>query len=295
LIQAIGEVQTQNVSRVIEVKPIMVGRGERVWTVNLSPLRDPNGGGTGLALVLDDLTDQRQREAQMKEVSRYMPAALLKNIRSVDEINIGGEEREISALFADVRGFTKFSEKLEPEVLMRVINRYLSVASDAVNLYEGIVEKYLGDAVTGLFNTQLNPQPDHALRAVRAAMSILYDLFALHEEMPDDQRLLYGIGIHTGTAVLGNVGGRDRKEFAALGDATQICKILQESAKGDIVISEDTYQHVKNHVECEKIDLVTNKGVEYLTHGYRVLKRKKGTTTTNLFIDPELAELLRED
>lgn len=291
--QAIENVPRQGRALLVETDVDLPGRGMRHWNLNLSPLRDLHGEGIGLALVLDDLTEQRQREAQLKEVGRYLPMALLKNIRRVDEIDTGGQEREITAMFADVRGFTKFSEKLEPEVLMRVINKYLSVASDAVNLYEGIVEKYLGDAVTGLFNTQLNPQGDHAARAVRAGLSLLYDMYALHEELPEDHRLLYGIGIHTDIAVLGNVGSSERKEFAALGDATQISKILQESARGDIVISPATYEIVQNAFECEEIELVTNKGRADLTHGYRVLRRKKGTTTTSLFIDPELADLLK--
>jgi adenylate cyclase len=290
--EAIETVLLRGESTLVSLETVLPTRGERHWNINISPLRDIHGQGVGLALVVDDLTEQKQREAQLKEVGRYLPLALLKNIRRVDEIDTAGQEREITAMFADVRGFTSFSERLEPEVLMRVINKYLSVASDAVNLYEGIVEKYLGDAVTGLFNTQLNPQKDHAARAVRAALSLLYDMFALHEELPEEQRLLYGIGIHTGIAVLGNVGSSNRKEFAALGDATQISKILQESARGDIVISPATYEYIKNDFECEEIPLITNKGRADLTHGYRVLRRKKGTTTTTMFIDPELADLL---
>ena len=74
-----------------------------------------------------------------------------------------------------------------------------------INLFEGVVDKYMGDAVTGLFNTPLNPQSDHALRAVRAALSMVYDVLALHEVLPEDQRLFYGIGIHTG---IGGAGQR---------------------------------------------------------------------------------------
>ncbi len=272
----------------LEVQPVLPD-GKRYWNINITRLRGSTSAvhqAGGLALVFDDVTEQRQREAQLKEISRYLPVALIRNIRSVDEIDTGGQEREITAMFADVRGFTNFSENLEPEVLMRIINRYLTVASDAVNLYGGIVEKYLGDAVTGLFNTQLNAQEDHAVRAVRAGMSLLYDLFALHEELPEDQRLFYGIGIHTGMAVLGNVGGRNRKEFAALGDATQISKILQESARGTVIISPATYEYVKEVFDCEQVELVTNKGRSDLTHGYRVLRHKR-SKTTSVLIDSE--------
>jgi adenylate cyclase len=181
-------------------------------------------------------------------------------------------------------------------MLMEVINYYLSLASDSINLYEGIVDKYMGDAVTGLYNTQLNPQEDHAVRAVRTAMNIIYDLYALHEIMPEDQRLYYGIGIHTGSAYLGNVGSPDRQEFSALGEAVSIAKWLESNAKGgEIIISPQTYEAVKDHFECEarQPDNLSNRyGVEVV---YKVIGRKKGAQAASFLLDAELAELLADD
>jgi adenylate cyclase len=188
----------------------------------------------------------------MREVRRYLPLALVENIHSADLTSIGGQEREISVLFADVRGFTSFSEQLEPEYLMQIINRYLGVATDAVNLYEGVIDKYLGDAITVLFNTSLNPQPDHASRAVRAAMRIVKEVNVLHERLPERERLFYGIGIHTGLAVLGNVGGAERREFTAIGDAVDLSKLLQENAQpGEVLISTVTAGWVREDFELE--------------------------------------------
>ncbi|WP_343423122.1 adenylate/guanylate cyclase domain-containing protein [Candidatus Flexifilum breve] len=247
----------------------------RVWNVHLSPLRDP-ADARGIALVLDDLTEQKERESQLAQVQRYLPSALVENMRSTDLSVLAGQEREITVLFADVRGFTSFSELLEPEELMQIINEYLSVASDAINLYEGVVDKYLGDAVTGLFNTQLNPQGDHAVRAVRAALSMVYDVLALHEIMPEDSRLWYGIGIHTGMATLGNVGGEERQEFAAIGDAVELSKLLQENAgRGEIIISEATLQYVKDDFEFEALTPHKTKGRTDFTVMYRLTGRKK--------------------
>lgn len=283
----------------IEAQPQIGGNGSagrRFWNVTASVLHELDGQGAGLALVVDDLTAQKQREEQLAQAGVYLPMALVKNLRSLDRLDVGYEEREITAIFADVRGFTSFSERLEPETLMRIINKYLTVASDAIDLWEGIVDKYMGDAVTGLFNTQLNPQPDHAVRGVQAALGIIYDLRAgLHEELPEDERLFYGIGIHTGMATLGSVGSRERKEFSALGEATDISKLLQENAKkGEIIISTATYALVCDDFECEEIAVEKTKGYD-IAIAYRVLRRKKGArTTTNIFIsDEELAELRR--
>ena len=254
--------------------------GVRDWQVTLTPLRDTDGVMLGLVMVLDDLTETRQREEQLKTVRRYLPLALVDNIRSADLTAIGGQEREISVLFADIRGFTRFSELLEPEALMGVINSYLSAASDAVNLYEGVVDKYLGDAITGLFNTPLNPQADHAARAIRAAIRLVKELDVLHERLPDDQQLYFGIGIHTGGAVLGNVGGAERREFTAIGEAVDVSKLLQENAgQGEIVVSEATYRLVEDDFDFEAITPTkTREGLE-LRVMYRLMGRKRRTGT----------------
>ncbi len=275
----------QTGSRAIhEVETVVTGLGPRIWNVIMSPLQGDSGGnGQGVVIMVDDLTDIKEHETRFGLVSRYMPLALVENIRHLDEIDVGGQQREISVLQSDVRGFTSFSERLAPEELMRVINRYLSLASDAINLYEGVVDKYLGDAVTGLFNTQFNPQQDHALRAVRAAMSMRYDLLALHEDMPEDQRLFYGIGVHTGMVVMGNVGSNDRKEFSALGDAMGLGKLLQENAQGgEVLISSATYALVQDYFACESLPPRKNGGREDFTVMYRVVKHKPRTGPLNL-------------
>ncbi|MCC6802005.1 MAG: GAF domain-containing protein [Anaerolineae bacterium] len=258
---------------------VTLGGSRRYWNIIMSPLRDVNEASQGVVLVLDDLTMQREREAQLVHVRRYLPLALVENIRSEDLSALGGQERVISVLFADVRGFTSFSEHLEPEYLMEIINKYMSVATDAINLFEGVVDKYIGDAVTGLFNTPLNAQTDHALRAVRAAYNMVYDVRALHEVLPEDQRLFYGIGIHTGSAVLGNVGSQDRREFSAIGDAVELSKLLQENAeRGEIIVSADTYDYVKDHFEFEALTPRKTKDRADFTVMYKLTGRKKRST-----------------
>ncbi len=240
----------------LELEPEIPGRGKAVLVLRLSPLRTPDEAASGLTILIEDLTDTRRREATLAEIRRYLPPAMVENIREIDTIELGGEEREISVVFADVRGFTSFSEQIEPETLMTIINRYLEVSSDAIHLYEGIVDKYMGDAVVGLYNTQLNPQEhDHALRAVRAAMSMLYDLEALHELLPPQYRLWYGIGIDTGYAVIGNVGTQERKEFTALGTPLNHAKKLQETAtRGEILISAETFSRIRHQIAAEPVE-----------------------------------------
>ncbi|NWF70361.1 MAG: GAF domain-containing protein [Chloroflexi bacterium] len=287
-------VDTSGQEEEFETSPVIEGMGQRSWKLIVSPLRDAARGVTqGIVIVLDDLTESKQREEQLQKVRTYLPTAQLDDSISIDYIsNISVEEREITVLSADVRGFTAFSERLDPQELMQIINKYLDVASEAIGLQNGMVDKFLGDAVTGLFNTQLNQQGDHAVRAVRAGMSLVFDLYALHEVLPEDQRLFYGVGIHTGPAVLGNIGGPSRKEFSALGEAMQISKLLQENALGgEIIISESTYHIVQDFFECEAMEPRKTKGYD-LRVMYKVIKRKKGRGTSQL--DPEFADLLKD-
>jgi adenylate cyclase len=247
-------VQEENRQQVIEIEPVLPERGAVNLSVKMSPLKDADGYTFGMAIVVDDLTEIKKRDATLNVVRTYLPPSLVRNIQSIDNLGLGGDEREVSIIFADVRGFTSFSERLDPQELMAVISRYLTVSSDAIELYDGIIDKYMGDAVVGLFNTQLNPQDDHALRAVRAALSMAYDVQALHEVLPLEQRLYYGIGVDTGIAMLGNVGSPSRKEFTAIGAPFNFAKLLQENAdRGEIIISRRTYERVQDLFEAERL------------------------------------------
>ncbi|MBN1286842.1 MAG: GAF domain-containing protein [Anaerolineae bacterium] len=245
-------VQTQGMREMLDMEPLIPSRGVVNLNLRISPLQDADRVTRGLAIVMDDLTEQRAREARLSAVSRYLPPAMVANIQSIDSLDIGGEQRVISVVSSDVRGFSSFSEGLDPEVLMQIINKYLNVSTDAIHLYEGIVDKYIGDAVVGLYNTQLNPQDDHATRAVRAALSMTYDVKAMHETLPESQHLHYGIGVHTGPAVLGNVGSPTRKEFTALGEAVTLSKLMEsEAGKGEVILSPATNELVKGYFKTE--------------------------------------------
>lgn len=277
--QAVQRVREAGTRELVKVELELNGLGRRYWNVVISPLRDANHMTQGLAIVLDDITEIRQREEQFGQLSAYIKVGT----EQLRQLDMGGQEREISALHCDVRGFTTFSEQLDPEKLMEIINSYMSLSSDAIDLYGGVVDKYMGDAVTGLFNTQFNPQEDHAVRAVRAAMSMMYDLYALHEVLPEEQRLFYGIGVHTGMAVLGNIGGKDRREFGGLGDAFDLAKLLQENAQGgEVLISQATYERVQELYECEAIPPRKNKGRPDFTVMYKVLRHKRRNAPVDL-------------
>ena len=245
---------------------------ERYWQVVASPLQGDDLVTYGVALVIDDLTERKEQEEQRRLLGTFIPEALLANIGSIGALDTSPVERTVTAMFADVRGFTAFGETLQPEDLMRIVNRYLGAASDAIDAQDGIVDQYLGDAIKALWNTQLNPQEDHAMRALRAAQGIMAASQALHAVIEREHWLHFGIGIHTGHAVLGMVGGANRSEYAALGEAANDCKFLQENAEpGDIVISPATYELVKDRIRAQPFAPFKMKaGFEQYTTLYRV-------------------------
>jgi adenylate cyclase len=247
-------------------------RGPINLSMNFSPLKDAHQYTQGVAIVLDDLTETKRREAQIAGVRRYLPDEVVDGIKSADELKLGGTRQVISILFADIRGFSTFSERLNPETLVEIINTYWTISSDAIHMQNGVIDKFMGDAVMALYNTPLRPQKDHALRAVRSAAALVSDSRAYHETVPEKDRISFGIGVHTGEAVVGNVGSPDRLDYTAMGDSVNLAKRLQEVAKPmQILMSDDTYQQVKDRVEVNELEPIQVKGRTQFTKVYELL------------------------
>ncbi|MBM3151607.1 MAG: GAF domain-containing protein [Chloroflexi bacterium] len=233
----------------VEVSHTLPQRGAVDWRLNLSPLKDADQTTQGVAIVLDDMTERKKLEAQRRLLERMVSPAVLDQI-DPDSLVVGGKRVDITILFADIRGFTSYSESQSPEDLVSVLNQYLAAGAEAVLAQEGTVDKFLGDAVMAWFNAPL-PQPDHTLRAVRAALDLRQAVEKLYAELPEKARLAFGVGIHYGDAVLGWIGTNKRLEYTAISDAVNTAKRIQEnSSKNQILISREAYERVKTRVEA---------------------------------------------
>jgi adenylate cyclase len=232
----------------LEITHCIPERGTLEWMLNLSPLKDADQTTQGVTIVLDDMTERKKLEAQQRLLERMVSPEMLDPVNP-DSPKIGGQERDITTLFADIRGFTSFSEKNSPEELVAILNRYLAAGAEAVLAQEGTVDKFLGDAVMAWFNAPL-PQPDHTLRAVRAALGLRSAIRKLHAELPSEAHLSFGVGIHYGKAVLGWIGTEKRLEYTAIGDSVNIARRIQENAASNqILISKSAYERVKKEVQ----------------------------------------------
>jgi class 3 adenylate cyclase len=152
-------------------------------------------------------------------------------------------------LFADIRGFTTYSEKLSPEKLVFTLNRYLAAMADAVLSQEGTIDKFMGDAIMAWFNAPIQ-QEDHTLRAIKAALALRDAVEELYKILPEEEHLSFGAGIHFGEAVLGLIGTEKRLEYTAISDNVNVAKRIQEnSARNQILISKEAYERVMNDVK----------------------------------------------
>ncbi|MCP4360075.1 MAG: GAF domain-containing protein [Chloroflexi bacterium] len=267
----VKEIRLNGGARNTEVD-LVVNRRPGVTTLNmtLTPLRDIQQEMLGVAMVLDDVTEKKRLES----VRRYLPPALVDQVRDLDAAQ-RPQHRIMSVLFADVRGYSTFSEHRDPEKLIQIMNGYFTVFVNAIDNYEGLTDKFMGDAVMALYNTPLNPQRKHAERAIHTALEIQENMRQYLSEMPEDTRLHFGIGIHTGEAVVGNVGSSLRKDYSAIGDAVNLAKRIQEYAGGDeILISQKSYDLVQDWVVVEPLEPIQVKGRQTLEQIYRLYGTK---------------------
>ena len=254
----------------LEIRHTMPERGSVDWRLNLSPLKDANEKTQGVAIVLDDLTERKALEAQRRLFERMVSPAVIRQL-DPDSIKMEGKRADITILFADIRGFTSFSEKQTPENLVAVLNRYLAAAAEAVLAEEGTIDKFLGDAVMAWYNAPI-PQSDHTLRAVRSALAIRGAIEKLYVELPSEAHLSFGVGIHFGEAVLGLIGTEKKLEYTAIGDSVNTTKRIQEnSQKNQIMISEEAYNKVKKYIYVDKLEAIQVKGKSKPLTVYEVL------------------------
>lgn len=257
----------------LEISHILPRRGAVDWRLNLSPLKDAAQKTQGVAIVLDDLTERKKLEAQRRLFERMVSPAVIEQL-DPNSLQLGGKRVDITVLFADIRGFTTFSESFEPEKLVRILNRYLAAMAEAVLAQEGTIDKFMGDAIMAWFNAPV-PQKDHTLRAVKTALAIRESVENLYKELPADSHLAFGVGIHYGDAVLGLIGTEKRLEYTAISDSVNTAKRIQEnSAKNQILISKDAYERVKKNVEAKPHVEMNVKGKTHPLNVFEVLRLK---------------------
>jgi adenylate cyclase len=203
------------------------------------------------------------------------PALISQMLNSPEGLRLGGEEKELTALFADIRGFTTLSENLTPAQLVELLNEYLTEMTEVIFKNWGTLDKYIGDAIMAFWGAPY-PQTDHAFRACRTGLDMLSALQRLQAgwQLRGVPRIDVGVGINSGPMLVGNMGSKGRKNYTIMGDSVNLASRLEGINRQfgtHIVISEDTFQQVKDQVVARELDLIQVKGKTQPVKVYELL------------------------
>lgn len=184
-----------------------------------------------------------REEVARANYSRFMPEYVVKQLlNNPNSFKLGGVNQTVTILFADIRGFTAFAERENPEKVVKLLNRYFSQMSEIIFAHGGTLDKYIGDGLMAIFGAP-NASPEDAKNALKAAITMQNQLLILNRELEAEgfQRVQIGIGLHTGEAVIGYIGSDRRSEYTAIGDTVNLASRLESNASGgQILVSEAT-------------------------------------------------------
>ena len=220
-------------------------------------------GGTIISLKY--LTEERARK-RIKQAFRghLAPHVIEQMIHIPEALKLNGEKRELTVLFADIRGFTSFSEKMAPTEVVHFMNQYFSSMTAIIFGQRGTLDKLIGDALMCFWGHPVAMR-DHALRGVITALEMIHELEGLRGVLvlPGGAKFEIGVGLNTGPMIIGNMGCRTRLSYTVIGDNVDLGWWLESLNKyydTKIIISESTYQHVKHHIVCRQLDTVQIQG-----------------------------------
>jgi len=214
-----------------------------------------------IAFYLRFRQQYKLRQQIKKQFEHYLDPRQVKKLQDdPSSLILGGERRYCTFLFSDVRGFTALSEKLEPEQVTEIMNKVLTIQADTVKYYDGMVDKYIGDAMMAIFNAPVDVY-DHETAAVLCAKEIQDKVKMANLDVE------IGVGINTGYAVVGNMGSDTRFDYSAIGDAVNLAARLESSTKEvgeDIVIGYDTISasNFSEQIMLKELDSIFVKGKE---------------------------------
>jgi adenylate cyclase len=206
--------------------------------------------------IVHGLTTAFEREQTRDAFARFVPESVVDQVLSnADGVRLGGVRGEATVMFSDLRGFTSFSETLEPERVIDSLNRYLTLMSEAILDHGGTLVAYMGDGIMAVFGAPLK-QEDHADRALEAARDMLakmeeFNAFLRGAELNDGFKM--GIGLNSGPVMSGNVGSERRLEYTALGDTTNTAARLEGMTKGtphQLYVADTTRQALTRPAEA---------------------------------------------
>lgn len=258
------------------------------FSLNVSPLRGKRGKKEGLTLIFTDQTREKKLQEEMEMVveerriikdmfSRYLSADLLQTLtEQPDLVKLGGDKKRATIFFADIRGYTTFSESKSPEYIIEVLNEYFSEAVEIIIKNRGYIDKFIGDAIMAAWGVPLYSEEEDAVSAVCSAVELQERIRSSNRSFfrGKASKLSVGIGIHTGDLVAGNLGSRQRMDYSVIGDTVNVAARLEGVAgRGEVIITEVTRDLIGDRFKLQEREPVQVKGKSKPIHIFNVLNQ----------------------
>jgi len=257
-------------------------RGHYVWVQDsFTVVPDKEGRPKDIVGSWADISDRKRTESDLKKLAekvekhnrficetfgRYLTDEVVATVlESPTGLRMGGEKRKITMLMADLRGFTSLSERLPPERVVTLLNRYLTTMVSVIKQYQGTIDEFIGDAIFVLFGAPIW-QEDDAQRAVACGIAMQLAMASVNEQNRQDglPEIEMGVGIHTGQVVVGNIGSSERTKYGVVGSQVNLTSRIQScTTGGQTLISEATRREVGPILKLGKQMEVKAKGIEH--------------------------------
>ena len=250
--------------------PFLTASKETVVNVSVAPRIDPGGNVRGLVIAIEDITDVSKVKNTFK---RYVSKQVVDELLDDDaKLNLGGEEREVTILFSDIRGFTSMSEKMSPENVVSTLNEYFSDMIDIVFKYNGTLDKIIGDELMIVYGAPISAKDD-TLRAVATAVEMQKQIALLNKERikRKDTPISAGIGINRGIVVSGNIGSRDMMDYTVIGDTVNLgARLCSAAGPEEILVSPTVWKETQKDYSYKKLEPIKVKGKKKKVDVYRI-------------------------
>jgi PAS domain S-box-containing protein len=259
------------------------------YSLNVSPLKTPRGKKEGLTLLFTNQTREKELKQTVQAVSedkriikdmftRYMSQEVMENMmEEPDSVKLGGDKRIATVFFADIRGYTSFSENRDPEEIVKILNEYFSEAIKGIMEFRGYIDKFIGDCIMAVWGVPMMPDKDDPFNAVSCALSLQEMVSSAKRKFfrKSASSLRIGIGINTGPLVAGNLGSMQRMNYSVIGDTVNLAARLEGIAGPDeVIVSHATRNQLKDMFLFEERPAVRVKGKDKPVKIYNVLGRK---------------------
>ena len=250
--------------------PFLTVSKDAVVNVSAAPRIDPSGNVRGVVVALEDITDVSKVKNTFK---RYVSKQVVDELLDDDaKLNLGGEKRDVTILFSDIRGFTDMSEKMNPEDVVSTLNEYFSEMIDIVFKYNGTLDKIIGDELMVVYGAPTSNEDD-TLRAVATAVEMQSQINVLNAKRIKQRKkpILAGMGINKGIVVSGNIGSRDMMDYTVIGDTVNLgARLCSAAGPGEILVSSTVWKKTQKHYSYKKLEPIKVKGKKNKVGIYRI-------------------------